>query len=96
MSVRDCRPYRAGQLHDFDPVSGWCAHGCGVRDDGRVINMHTGQPIANASERPATTPTTVEQPSPLPRSRPGLSQGHSGPYSRDVIDFTEPRRRDDT
>lgn len=21
--------------HSFDPVSGWCRHGCGTRDDGR-------------------------------------------------------------
>ena len=22
--------------HTFDPVSGWCKHGCGNRDDGRI------------------------------------------------------------
>jgi len=21
--------------HEFDPVSGWCLHGCGWREDGR-------------------------------------------------------------
>ncbi|MFJ3394014.1 hypothetical protein [Leifsonia aquatica] len=23
--------------HDFDPDSGWCLHGCGLREDGRHI-----------------------------------------------------------
>ena len=25
-----------GLSHTFDPVSGWCKHGCGNRDDGRI------------------------------------------------------------
>lgn len=30
-----CRPNRT---HSFDSVSGWCRHGCGVREDARVLN----------------------------------------------------------
>lgn len=44
--MHDCRPYRAGRPHMFSPVSGWCVHGCGVRDDGRVVNVLTGSVIA--------------------------------------------------
>lgn len=25
-----------GKTHTFDPTSGWCRNGCGVRDDGYV------------------------------------------------------------
>lgn len=25
-----------GHRHDFDPISGWCAH-CHTRDDGRLV-----------------------------------------------------------
>jgi hypothetical protein len=32
--ARECRP---GKRHRYDPVSGWCVHGCGNRDDGRVV-----------------------------------------------------------
>lgn len=35
MSAIDCVP---GRQHDYDPVSGWCAHGCGVRNDLQVVN----------------------------------------------------------
>lgn len=35
MSALDCTP---GKQHAFDPDSGWCAHGCGVRDDRHVVN----------------------------------------------------------
>lgn len=31
----ECRP---GKRHAFNYYSGWCAHGCGVRDDGRVVS----------------------------------------------------------
>lgn len=34
MGMMDCK---AGKRHSYDE-SGWCAHGCGVRDDGRVIS----------------------------------------------------------
>lgn len=34
MTALDCRP---GRTHRFDPLSGHCAHACGVRDDGRVV-----------------------------------------------------------
>ena len=27
-----------GRAHQFDEISGWCDRGCGVRDDGRVID----------------------------------------------------------
>lgn len=31
-----CKPHRGPDApHSFDPVSGWCRHGCGLRDDGR-------------------------------------------------------------
>lgn len=36
MPIR-CRLYRAPDApHSFDPVSGWCRHGCGAREDGKV------------------------------------------------------------
>lgn len=31
-----CRPHLGpGAPHQFDPVSGWCLNGCGLREDGR-------------------------------------------------------------
>lgn len=30
-----CRIDKPG--HDYDPVSGWCLHNCGHRDDGRIV-----------------------------------------------------------
>ena len=36
---------RRGRKHDFDWYSGWCRNGCGNRDDGRVINMRSGDVI---------------------------------------------------
>lgn len=36
-TATECRPYRNGAPHDFDSNSGWCVHGCGNRDDGRII-----------------------------------------------------------
>lgn len=35
VSALDCTH---GRAHAFDPDSGWCAHGCGVRDDKHVVN----------------------------------------------------------
>jgi hypothetical protein len=36
-------PCRSGGRHDFDWYSGWCrVHKCGVREDGRVVNVLTG------------------------------------------------------
>lgn len=46
MSAYSCRPTRAALGHTFDPDSGWCVHGCGVRDDGLVMNTRTGVVIA--------------------------------------------------
>ncbi|GAA1733032.1 hypothetical protein GCM10009746_14140 [Microbacterium paludicola] len=42
--MRPCYPNRPG--HRFEPASGWCANGCGVRDDGRVVSTKTGTPLA--------------------------------------------------
>lgn len=38
-----------GRMHRFDPISGWCSVGCGVRDDGEQIDQH-GRVIARATE----------------------------------------------
>jgi len=35
MGPLNCVPNRT---HRFDSESGWCAHGCGVRDDQHVVN----------------------------------------------------------
>jgi hypothetical protein len=35
MGMMDCK---FGKAHDYAKESGWCIHGCGVRDDGRVIS----------------------------------------------------------
>lgn len=35
-----CRTYSQG--HAFDAVSGWCAYGCGTRDDGRMVKADRG------------------------------------------------------
>lgn len=49
--MRGCRmtaigaayPCRGANQHDFDWYSGWCRrHGCGVREDGRVISVKSG------------------------------------------------------
>ncbi|WP_419817014.1 hypothetical protein [Glaciibacter flavus] len=32
-----CTPQRNG-AHQFDALSGYCIHGCGVRDDGHVVS----------------------------------------------------------
>ncbi len=41
-----------GRMHRFNPDSGWCEQGCGVRDDGEQHDRH-GRVIARA---PETTP----------------------------------------
>lgn len=30
-----CRTDKPG--HHYDPISGWCLHNCGHRDDGRIV-----------------------------------------------------------
>jgi hypothetical protein len=35
-----CRKFAAE--HSFDPASGWCAHGCGTREDGRMVKSDRG------------------------------------------------------
>lgn len=42
MYALGCRP---GRRHNFDWYSGWCRHGCGNREDGRVINIRSGDVI---------------------------------------------------
>lgn len=39
-----CKPERNG-AHVFDALSGWCSYGCGVRDDGRVVNPISGNVV---------------------------------------------------
>lgn len=41
MMPNGCRHYSIG--HTFDPISGWCIHGCGVRDDGRIVKVQKGE-----------------------------------------------------
>lgn len=48
MGALDCRP---GKTHAFDVTSGWCGHGCGVRDDRRVITR-AGDAARDALPRP--------------------------------------------
>lgn len=42
--------------HDFDPVSGWCANGCGWRDDGRSAYREPRRPIPSESIPDITEP----------------------------------------
>lgn len=35
MTAQFCRP---GKYHRFDFVSGYCVHGCGNREDGRIVS----------------------------------------------------------
>lgn len=58
-----CRAWRSALGHRFDPESGWCIHGCGVRDDGRVIAIRDARPLAPG--KPASVPPTAREP--LPR-----------------------------
>lgn len=53
----ECRPYRKCQPHDFSPISGWCEHGCGNRDDGRIITKQAEVIYAG----PDYQQTTLEQ-----------------------------------
>jgi len=39
-----------GESHDFDPVSGWCVHGCGNRQDGRQVT-NGGTELAAGTEQ---------------------------------------------
>ena len=88
MSAYDCQPHRADLGHDFDAVSGWCVHGCGVRDDGRIVNVRSGSPVRTASHQPAAGPQTVEHAPPQPTEPPALFRTRTEPY----VDVTEPRR----
>lgn len=45
-----CRTFSPG--HTFDPVSGWCVHGCGHREDGRMFITARGV----VAEGPEYTP----------------------------------------
>jgi hypothetical protein len=51
MHPLNCTPARAaaGKTHRYDRRSGWCIYGCGVRDDGRIVN-HWGTIIADGPE----------------------------------------------
>lgn len=33
---------RIGRTHEYDATSGWCIHGCGCRDDGRMVKADRG------------------------------------------------------
>lgn len=53
---------RPEAAHTFDPVSGWCWHGCGIRDDGletspagniRRTATRTAEPTTPATYQPA-------------------------------------------
>ena len=53
MRADECRPRREStadnaafvQRHEYDPISGWCAWGCGCRSDGRIIKVKSGDVI---------------------------------------------------
>ncbi len=53
MSALDCRP---GRSHRFSPSSGHCAHGCGVRDDGRVVSRGGAVIYPGPNEQPQQPP----------------------------------------
>ena len=94
MSVSSCRPWSA--RHRFDPASGWCAHGCGVRDDGLVASARTGKVIAAPSRRPGNAAITADRRATVPPAPLGASRTHRQSHAVDAIDITEPRRgRDD-
>ncbi len=40
--------------HDFDPTSGWCLGGCGLRDDGHTL--HGARPVMVEQPRDITEP----------------------------------------
>jgi hypothetical protein len=54
----DCRHSRAHLGHTFDAESGWCVHGCGVRDDGLVIAHRSGTAIAAPGGQRVPRPRT--------------------------------------
>lgn len=50
-----CRHFSTG--HTFDEVSGWCIHGCGQRDDGRLVKVHKGEILPG----PTYTPQQLDE-----------------------------------
>lgn len=58
MLATQCARHRieTGRSHTFDPVSGWCQHGCGVREDGRITNKSGS--ILNSG--PTYSPTELD------------------------------------
>lgn len=46
MAATFCRP---GKWHQFDTISGYCVHGCGNREDGRIVSRE-GNVIAPGPE----------------------------------------------
>lgn len=56
MSLRTCTLHHA--THAFDEVSGWCVHGCGLRDDGLVIVAHGTATRRTATARLRRDPST--------------------------------------
>lgn len=50
-TVLSCRPSRELKGHEYDSASGWCRHGCGVRDDGFVLSQ-AGDRLRYPTERP--------------------------------------------
>lgn len=52
-----CVPHRATQPHEFHAASGWCIHGCGVRDDGAHYEMRRGVWIRTGAD---LTPEQIE------------------------------------
>lgn len=46
---RDWTACKDGRRHKWLPDSGWCAHGCGNRDDGRTV-LPGGKPIRHGRE----------------------------------------------
>lgn len=53
--MNGCRTNKPG--HAFDPVSGWCAHECGHRDDGRLVIHGTEKRAADSTQSPAAVYT---------------------------------------
>lgn len=74
-----CRPWRSALGHDFDADSGWCVHGCGVRNDGRVIAVRDARPLVPGRAAPVPLPGAERA------ARPRV----------DYPDVTEPRRGQD-
>ncbi len=60
-----CRSWASRHLFSVD--SGWCVHGCGVRDDGLVLSLLSGAPIHRSTEY--VDPTEPRYPSHLTLNR---------------------------